>query len=225
MEILPQLLIWKVVLYDIIKDDCTKILNFWEFPNPVPKFRSFRSQIPKFLLQSRFFTSEVDSESPNALRIIFLSVSMEGSSLIHGCVTKSTCNLRLSVKNVPKNVPKSGNVPKLVPKPKNDATKVCMHLSSLPLPRFLLCAGATMRSIGANNLQGQGRHGLRCGLWRGPAAPLPSPHPRTWARNVATACAEALGVDVLLQRVGLLVRLHLGDVHLCTLKSLCCYCD
>jgi hypothetical protein len=31
---------------------------------------------------------------------------MEGSSLTHGCVTMSTCDLRLSVKNVPKNVPK-----------------------------------------------------------------------------------------------------------------------
>ncbi len=31
---------------------------------------------------------------------------MEGSSLTHGCVTISTCNLRLSVKIVSKNVPK-----------------------------------------------------------------------------------------------------------------------
>ena len=31
---------------------------------------------------------------------------MEGSSLTHGCVTRSTCDLRLSVKKVPKNAPK-----------------------------------------------------------------------------------------------------------------------
>ena len=60
---------------------------------------------------------------------------MEGSSLTHGCVTMSTCDLRLSVKNVPKHgsqiwersqilgtfpnfgkFPKFGNVPKNVPK-------------------------------------------------------------------------------------------------------------
>jgi hypothetical protein len=138
---------------------------------------------------------------------------MEGSSLTHGCVTKSTCNLRLSVKNVPKNVPKHvpkfGNVPKLVPKLKNVPKKVYMHLSSLLLLRFLLCAGAT-RSLGANNLQCQRQHGLRCSLrGRGPAPP--PLRPTTRARNVATGCGEAQGVDCLLQRVGLLVRLQLGD--------------
>ena len=107
---------------------------------------------------------------------------MEGSSLTHRCVTMSTCDLRLSVKNVPKtrsqnfgtfpkfrNVPKIsersqnfgtfpnfGNFPKLVHKLKN----IFMHLSSLVLllRRFLLSAGAT-RSLGAtnNNLQRQFR--------------------------------------------------------------------
>ena len=72
---------------------------------------------------------------------------MEGSSLIHGGVTKSTCDLRLSVENVPKNVPKhvpkSGNVPKLVPKPKN-VPKKTVHA-----PEFTIacCNGSASLSV------------------------------------------------------------------------------
>ena len=156
---------------------------------------------------------------------------MEGSSLTHGCVTTSTCDLRLSVKNVPKTCSeisefRNFGIPKLVHKLKN----VFMHLSSPPPScRFLLSAGAT-RSLGAaDNLQRQRRHRLRRGLrWRGPGYRGPPPlRPTTRARNVATGCGEAQGVELLLQRVGLLVLLQLGDaslqlvVHLRTLPSLC----
>ncbi len=66
---------------------------------------------------------------------------MEGSSLTHGCVTMSTCNLRLSVKNVPKTrsqnfgtFPNFRNVPKLVQTQKHFHAPelTCFSSSSFP---------------------------------------------------------------------------------------------
>jgi hypothetical protein len=149
--------------------------------------------------------------------------------LIHGGVTKSTCDLRLSVinvpKNVPKHVPKFGNVPKLVPKFGN-VPKLVPKFGNVPklVPK-------------PNNVPKKGVHAPEFTssasfppvCRRRDEAP-PPPRPTTRARNVATGCGEAHGVDRLLQRVGLLVRLQLGDVHLLergfhlrTLPSLCGY--
>jgi hypothetical protein len=139
---------------------------------------------------------------------------MEGSSLTHGCVTKSTCDLRLSVKNVSKK--RSQTRSQISERSRTSSQTEKRSPKSIHAPEFASSSSfppvcrrdEVSRRQQPPTSAAAWAASLRCGLrGRGPAPP--PPRPTTGARNVATGCGEAQGVDCLLQRVGLRVLLLL----------------